>query len=279
MNVSVVQLASPRHEGAEARRERVGQMLGDAKGSDLVVLPELRVPGYFAFDLYEECAEPLDGDTVSAGREWARRLSCYVHLGSMVERSGKSMYNTAVLLDPDGEVLLTYRKAHLFHHQSREAELLSAGDSIGMTKTPLGNLATSICYDLRFPELWRTLVEASAETVIVPSAWPLARRDHWQLLTSCRALEQQILLLGCNAVGVQSDVVLAGASRVVDPWGVVLAEASNEEEVLRCEVSISIVGAARAELPVLQDRLDGGPIRLSAFAGEAEERSDFAVSD
>lgn len=249
-------------------------MLADAQGSDLVVLPELWGPGYFAFDRYEEYAEPLDGDTILVGGEWARKLGCYLHLGSIVERSPVGLlYNTAVLLAPTGEPVLTYRKAHLFHHESREAELLSAGDSVGVVPTPMGNIATSTCYDLRFPDLWRALLDAGAETVIVPSAWPDARREHWRVLTSCRALEQQIVLVGCNAAGTQDEVRLAGLSRIVDPWGVVIAEAGEEETVLSCEIELGTVQAARDEFPVLKDRRIG-PLQLSAFAGGTPGEDD-----
>lgn len=255
MRVSLLQVASPDAEKPHKRRERVGELIADAAGSDLVMLPELWLPGYFAFDRYEASAEPLDGDTVLAGGEWARQLGCYIHLGCLVERSTDGqLHNTAVVLDPSGSVALTYRKVHLFHHESREAALLVAGDSTGVISTPFGNLATTTCYDLRFPELWRTMLDAGAESVLVASAWPAARRDHWRLFTSCRALEEQVFVLGCNAAGSHGGVELGGCSRVVDPRGVLLAEAGEGEEILTCEVDSAAVGAARAEFPALRDR-------------------------
>ncbi|MGH3828771.1 MAG: nitrilase-related carbon-nitrogen hydrolase, partial [Pseudonocardiaceae bacterium] len=195
MRISLVQVASPQGEAVTARRDRVGQLVADAAGADLVVLPELWAPGYFAFDRYPDLAEPLDGDTVSAGREWAQRLGSYLHLGSVLERTADGrLHNTAVLIGPDGEIVHTYRKIHVFGYRSREAQLLTSGAGLTVADTALGPISATTCYDLRFPELWRALVDLGAQTVIVPAAWPAARRDHWRLFTSCRAVEEQVLL-------------------------------------------------------------------------------------
>lgn len=255
MRVSLVQVASPPTEPVAARRERVGQLVADAAGADLVVLPELWAPGYFAFDRYPELAEPRDGDTVEAGRDWARRLGCFLHLGSFLERAADGrLHNTALLIDPAGEIVHTYRKIHVFGYRSLEATLVAPGDGVTVTETPLGPVAATTCYDLRFPELWRALVDAGAQSVVVPAAWPAARREHWRLFTSCRAVEEQIMLYACNAVGVQHGTVLGGHSRVVDPWGEVLIEADDQEGITSGEVDPSIVARTRAEFPVLQDR-------------------------
>ncbi|WP_242908093.1 carbon-nitrogen family hydrolase [Actinomadura terrae] len=259
--VALVQVASPASEPPAWRRERVGRMVADARGADLVLLPELWTPGYFAFDRYAELAEPLDGDTVTAGRQWARDLGCFLHLGSVLERTPEGrLHNTAVLIDPSGAVVHTYRKIHVFGYRSREAELLAPGDTVGTAPSPLGALGATTCYDLRFPEIWRALVDAGAETVAVPAAWPARRRAHWRLFTSARAVEQQLLVLACNAVGAQGDVTLGGASRVVDPWGTVLAEAGDAEEILYCDVDPDVVARTREEFPVLRDRR---PVRVA----------------
>lgn len=273
MRVAMIQVASPSTESISHRRHRVAQMVADARGVDLVVLPELWAPGYFSFDSYPDLAEPLSGETVSAGREWAQDLKCFLHLGSVLERSPDGrLHNTAVLIAPSGEVVHTYRKIHVFGYQSREAELLAPGNEVDVVTTPLGTIGATTCYDLRFPELWRLLVDAGAQTVITPAAWPAARREHWQLFTSCRAVEEQVLVIACNAVGVQGDSVeLAGHSRVVDPWGQVLAEAGTDESVTLVDVDPEIVDRVRREFPVLSDRRIGTPatdprVPLSAAA-------------
>ncbi len=255
MRVSLIQVASPESESPQARRDRVAAMVADAAGSDLVVLPELWAPGYFAFDRYLDRAEPMHGDTVLAGRQWAKQLGCYLQLGSFLERTESgAVHNTAVLLDPSGEIVHSYRKVHVFGYQSREAEILTPGTGVSAVQTPYGRLGATTCYDLRFPELWRDLVDTGAEGVLVPAAWPAARRAHWRLFTSCRAVEEQLLIFACNAVGTQDGVELGGYSRVIDPWGEVLAEAGTEEGITSCEVDPDIVRRTRKEFPVLADR-------------------------
>lgn len=255
MRIALVQAGSPDGESAAARRERVGALVRGAAGADLVVLPELWAAGYFGFDTYADEAEPFDGPTLAAARGWARELGTHIHLGSFVERGDDGrLTNTAVLLAPDGEVAHVYRKIHVFGYRSREAELLTPGDNVRVADTALGRVAATTCYDLRFPELWRGLVDVGARIVVVPAAWPAARREHWRLFTSCRAVEEQVLLIACNAAGVQNGVELGGHSRVVDPWGTVLAEAGAEEGLTWCDADPAEVGRARAEFPVLADR-------------------------
>lgn len=258
MRIALVQVASPPGEQPAARRDRVGRVVASVASADLVVLPELWAPGYFAFDRYAELAEPPDGPTVTAASQWARELGCYLHLGSILERAaGGRLHNTALLLDPAGEIVHSYRKIHVFGYQSREAELLTPGEpgDVSVSRTKLGATAATTCYDLRFPEQWRQLVDNGAKNVIVPAAWPMARLHHWQLFTTTRAVEEQVLLIACNAVGEQDGgVVLAGHSRVVDPWGNVLVEAATDEGVTVVDVDPGIVDRVRAEFPVLADR-------------------------
>lgn len=255
--VALVQVASPPQEPVRARRDRVGAMVVDgAHDADLVVLPELWAPGYFAFDHYDERAETLDGPTASAARAWAREIGAFIQLGSVLERAPDGrLHNTALLVDPDGRTIHTYRKIHVFGYRSREAELLTPGCEVGVTPTRLGQIGVTTCYDLRFPELWRMLVDADAEIVITPAAWPAARTEHWQLFTTCRAVEEQIIIIACNAVGEQDGgVMVAGHSRVVDPWGRVLAEAGTDEGVTKATIEPEAVASTRAQFPVLDDR-------------------------
>ncbi|WP_131738410.1 carbon-nitrogen family hydrolase [Actinomadura roseirufa] len=270
MRTALVQVASPQSEPGPERRERVAAMVADAAGADLVVLPELWLPGYFAFGSYPEFAEPLDGDTVTAAREWARRLGCHLHMGSVLERARDGrLYNTAVLIGPDGEIAHTYRKIHVFGYRSREAELLTPGDRVATVPTDLGRLGTTTCYDLRFPELYRALADQGAESVVVCSAWPLVRLAHWRLFTSVRAVEEQVVLIACNAVGEQAGSgPLGGHSRVVDPWGEVLVEAGTDEGITWCDVDTTVVAKARAEFPVLADRRLDLPVFRSTSAEE-----------
>jgi predicted amidohydrolase len=258
MRIALVQIASPTEESPAARRDRVRHLLdGLPTDLDLIVLPELWAVGFNHFDDYAAQAESIDGPTVRLCAEVARTTSTWVLAGSIVEqRSDGSLRNTTVLLDADGEVAMTTGKVHVFGYASREVELLSPGDRVGATRTPYGWVGSTTCYDLRFPGLWNELVEAGAELVLVPAAWPAARLDHWRLLSSARAVDTQTYVIACNSCGSQSGVELGGHSRVVDPWGEVVAEAGTEEQVLIVDIDPSRVRETRAEFPVLADRLD-----------------------
>lgn len=255
MRIALVQLASPDGESADERVERAGQLVEGLDRVDLVVLPELWAPGYFAFDDYAAAAEPLDGSVARAAAGWARALGAHVQAGSVLERGqGGRLHNTALLFAPDGSLALTYRKVHVFGYQSLEARLLSPGEGAEVSETALGPVAMSTCYDLRFPELYRHLTDGGAQLVIVPAAWPAARLDHWRLFTRARALENEFFLIGCGAAGEQHGVALSGHSVVVDPWGRVVAEAGADEQVLYADIDLGEVARTRAEFPVLADR-------------------------
>ena len=254
MKAALVQVASPLDEPWQERVERVGATVTGLEGVDLVVLPELWAAGYFAFDRYDELAETLDGPLVETIRGWARSLGAHIQAGSVLERHDSQLHNTALLIGPTGEVLLDYRKVHVFGYQSLEAKLLSPGTRADVATTELGAVGMTTCYDLRFPELYRHLVDAGAQIVVVPAAWPATRLEHWRLLTRARAVEDQVFLLACNAAGRQGDVELAGHSAVIDPWGRVLGEAGADEQVLIVDLDLDVVRETREEFPVLNDR-------------------------
>ncbi len=255
MEVACLQVASPPGEPEAERVRRVVELAGDAAPVDLLVLPEMWPVGYFAFDRYAQHAQPLDGPVVTGLAALAARLDAHVHAGSLVERDDRGrLYNTSVLLDPAGTVVHTYRKHHVFGYRSREAELLTPGDDPGVADTALGTVGMTTCYDLRFPELYRLLVDRGAELLIVPAAWPTVRRDHWRLLCRARAVENQLAVVACNGSGEQDGTELAGRSLVIDPWGRVVAEADADETLLRASLDPGDVGAVRAEFPALADR-------------------------
>lgn len=257
VSVGLLQVASPVTESIGPRRERVRRLIDSLTDVDLIVLPELWPAGYFHFDTYAGRSENVDGPSVALARDVARSRSCFVHAGSIIEAgAGGRLHNTSVLVDPGGQVVLVYRKVHVFGYQSREAELITPGDSPSVhCSDQLGGIGAVTCYDLRFPQLWSDMVDLGAEIVIVPAAWPAARLEHWRLFTTARAVENQVVVIGCNTVGEQAGVALAGHSRVVDPWGSVLYEAGGDaEEATVVRVDLAVVSSARREFPVLQDR-------------------------
>jgi predicted amidohydrolase len=256
MKVALVQVASPDSETREERIDRVEAILRGVKGAELIVLPELWSAGYFHFDEYQALAETLTGPTVSMCARVAADLGVHLHLGSIIEaHEDGRLSNTSILLGPDGSVVHTYRKVHVFGYKSKEASLLTAGSSLPVVQLPFGAVAGITCYDLRFPGLWMELSTRGAEIVIVPAAWPAARREHWRLLTTARAVEHQIFVIACNAAGSQEGAELGGHSRVVDPAGKVIAEADSGEAVLMVDIDPQQVNAVRTEFPVIGDRL------------------------
>ncbi|MEV7597638.1 carbon-nitrogen family hydrolase [Kitasatospora sp. NPDC089797] len=260
MRASLIQLAVSDAEPPAERRARVAALVRAQQGADLVVLPELWPLGGFAYDLWSDGAETLDGPTSDAMASAARAAGVWLHAGSIVERDPDGpIYNTSMLFAPDGELVHTYRKIHRFGFDSGEAVVMGAGQEIVTAPTEFGTLGLATCYDLRFPELFRALLDAGSQLLVVPAAWPAKRREHWTLLARARAVEEQAFVLACNTAGTHAGVEQAGYSIVVDPWGRVLAEAGADEEVLTVEFDPAEVGRAREDFPVLRDRLLGIP--------------------
>jgi predicted amidohydrolase len=251
VQVHVIQLSYGDTEPLPERTDRVAALVRAQAGADLVVLPELWPNGGFAYDTWEAGAQPLDGPVVQALRAATRDLGATVHMGSFVERDETGrLFNTSVLLGPDGGVLSTYRKVHLFGFGEGEPKLMTPGDG----PVVHGSLGLATCYDLRFPEMFRALLDGGAEVVLMPAAWPAKRVQHWRLLSQARAVENQCYVVACNTGGTHAGVPMGGHSMVVDPWGTVLAEAGDGEEVLVVDVDPGLVGSTRASFPVLADR-------------------------
>jgi predicted amidohydrolase len=255
VEVACVQLGPPGTETPAERLTSVRQLLEGLERVDLVVLPEMWPIGYFAFDAYRQAAASLDEPLRDLAGSVARTTGAYVAAGTFVEAaSDGGLRNTCLLADPTGHTVLPYRKVHLFSHNSREPELIEAGREIEAVTSALGTIGFAVCYDLRFPELFRLLAAQGAEIIVVPSAWPAARLEHWRLLARARALENQAYLVGCNAAGEDHGTALAGHSLVADPWGELVAEAGDEPTVLRATLDMGLLARTRAEFPALRDR-------------------------
>ncbi len=254
---ALLQVSSDASESAPDRIERVLGILEETlPQADIAVLPELWISGAFDLPLAREVAAPLDFPVLERIRAMAKAADTWVHAGSYAERlpDGRT-FNTAVLIGPDGEIVATYRKRHLFGFATGERTLITAGDALIVAETPLGHTGIATCYDLRFPEMFRDLVEAGAETFLVASGCPTPRIGHWDVLTRARAIEDQAWMVACNGVGSHADITLGGHSVVIDPQGTVVAEAGDGETVLFADVEPGRAREWREAFPVLDDRL------------------------
>lgn len=259
-----------------ANLDRAEAMIVDAagRGAQLITLPEvmhLRV-GPADWGRYRDAAEPVPGPITERFGELARRLGVHVLLGSIGEQGGdpQRIYNTSVLLGPDGGVLARYRKIHLFDVSvdaqtgDRESDRCLAGDEVVTADTALGMLGLSICYDLRFPELYRALALAGARVVFVPADFTSTTGEaHWITLLRARAIENGIYIVAPAQCGACPDRYEAyGHSAVIDPWGRVLVEMNQRPGLEVIGIDLSEVDRVRAKLPALDHRrpeVYGGP--------------------
>ncbi|AVH57592.1 MULTISPECIES: carbon-nitrogen family hydrolase [Streptomyces] len=264
MRASLLQIDVNDTESVDSRRRRVAALVREQDGADLVVLPELWTTGAFAYEGFGAEAEPLEGPTYEVMAKAASDAGVWLHAGSIPERpasdSGSAegpLYNTSLVFSPTGELAAAYRKIHRFGFDKGEAVLMGAGSELVTVRLPETVIGVATCYDLRFPELFRGLVDAGAETLVIPAGWPERRRSHWTLLAQARAVENQAFVLACGTAGTHAGVPQAGHSIVVDPWGEVLAEAGPGEEVLTVEFDPAKVATTREQFPALKDRLLG----------------------
>lgn len=255
----VVKVASIQMKvGDQSKAERITQaeaLLDRATGVDLVTLPEIWNTGYFSFDLYEKEAETLDGETACRMAAKAREHGFFLHAGSFVEREEGRLYNTSLLFNPKGQRIGTYRKIHLFGYGSRESGILTRGTEVVVVETPLAKIGMSTCYDLRFPELFRAMLNRGAEIFLVTSGWPYPRLEHWIMLNRVRAIENSAFLVSSNCVGTNRGAQFCGHSMMVDPWGVIVTSGGDEEEILKAEIDIEQVSAVRRVFPAVNDRV------------------------
>lgn len=255
IKVASLQLKISDDQNKEQRIAYVQAQMDKVRDADLILLPEIWNIGYFSFDQYEAQSETLNGPTVTAIAGKAKELNSYVFAGSFVESDNGKLFNTSVFLDNNGKILGTYRKMHLFGYGSAETELLTPGTDVVTLKTELGNFGLSTCYDLRFPELYRRMMEQGAEVFLVTSGWPFPRVANWVALNQVRALENICYLVSCNCAGINRGKQFLGHSMVVDPWGVVIAGSAEEERIITTPIDPSLVHKIRAEFPPLRDRV------------------------
>ncbi len=268
MRAAAVQLNSTadREANLAAADRLVRAAAGD--GAELVVLPE-KWPLLGSPEQMREGAEPIDGPAITAARSWARDLGIHLLAGSFAERhEGERNSNTSVLITPGGEIAATYRKIHMFDVDVggvsyRESETEAPGEEVVLAQAGELELGLSVCYDLRFPELYRLLAEQGARALAVPSAFTSETgREHWEVLLRARAIENQCFVIAANQTGAAPPHYDSwGHSMIVDPWGRLIAEIATGEGYAAADLDLGELARIRADLPSLANR------RLKAGGG------------
>jgi deaminated glutathione amidase len=260
LRVAAVQLnSSGDKERNIASAERMVRAAA-ADGAELVALPE-KWNLLAAGEGMLAGAESLEGPSLTAARSWARELGIHLLAGSISEAGDEKAFNTSVLIGPGGDDLAVYRKIHLFDVSAggveyRESDFEEPGEEIVTAEVGGLTVGLSVCYDLRFPELYRILAVRGARLIAVPSAFTAATgRDHWEVLLRARAIEDQAFVLASNQVGEAPPHYSSyGHSAIVDPWGSVLAMAPEGECFIAAELDLDAQAEVRRALPSLANR-------------------------
>ena len=262
LRVACVQINSSPSKAENLERMEPLVARAAATGADLVLLPE-KWNGLGSHEILLDVAEPLEGgETVEAMSRWARTHGITLVGGSIAERRDgrEKLSNTCVVFDSEGEIASVYRKIHMFDVEVggvvyRESDSEEPGDGPMSCEVEGWKLGLTVCYDLRFPELYRILAVEGAELVTVPAAFTLyTGKDHWELLLRARAVENQCFVAAANQWGVVEGKASYGRSSIVDPWGIVLAQAADEDGVIMAELDRAHMERIRSSLPSLANR-------------------------
>jgi len=275
LRVALVQLDAGSDPAANVAAAAALAEEAAAGGARLVALPE-----YLQFrgpdDGYRASARPVPGPWTEPFAEVALRRDAWILVGSLAETSDDPLrpFNTSVLIAPDGTTAATYRKLHLFDVAvedgpvDRESDRVSPGDRAVVVEVDGIRLGLSICYDLRFPELYRALAVAGAEVLTVPANFTeRTGRDHWEVLLRARAIENGAYVLAPSQIGGPPGQPAFGRSMIVDPWGTVIAQAPDRVGIIGAELDLGRVRSIRRQIPTLADRRPEAASRVEEMAG------------
>lgn len=234
------------------------------QGAELIVLPEVWTGlGYSTPTKYREIAEPVPGPATDLLAERARRHGLYI-VGSLYATVGATYQNLTPVIAPDGDIIGSYVKTHLFDAPNRvdiegglkESDKVQAGSDLPVFDTTFGPLGVSVCSDLRFPEVYRVLTLRGARVIVCASAFLSPRLDHWEFFLRARAAENQVFIVASGQVGTEpvSGISFVGRSAVVDPWGTIVATASDVEGVVTSRLDLSLIDVMRSRYPLLEQR-------------------------
>ncbi len=264
MKVAAIQMSSTPDK--EENKETAEALIRSAvsEGAELVGLPELW-SCHGLEKVYKDNAEPVPGPTTDFLSGLARELGIYVLGGSILEEAGpEKMHNTSTFFTPDGELAAVYRKIHLFDVKAPDREYLESasiapGEEVVTAKAGPTTLGLSVCYDVRFPELYRLLALRGAEVLTVPAAFTLQTgKDHWELLLRARAVENQAFVFAPAQWGQKADGRWTyGRSMIVNPWGTVLAQCPDRDGYALATLNLDYLDCFREEFPALKNRRPG----------------------
>ena len=260
---AAVQMLASDDKAANLKEAKHGVRHAAAQGARVVALPEVFI-WRGSKKIEREFAEPIPGPSSAAMAQLARDLGIYLLAGSILEEitGSEKAYNTSLLFDPAGKVVASYRKIHLFDVELangvslRESETRAHGETVAVVKTELCSMGLSVCYDLRFPELYRGLASWGADLIFVPSAFTAYTGEaHWETLLRARAIENQAYIIAPDQFGKSAkSFETHGHSMIVDPWGKVIAELPDGPGIITAEIDLDYLANVRAELPALQHR-------------------------
>ncbi len=219
---------------------------------DIIVLPELWTTGYDLTHL-NEIADFKAAQTIEFLQNAAQKYQVHLIGGSVANRVENGVRNTLLIINKDGRLVHQYSKLHLFKLMD-EHVYLEAGSEKGLFQLDNYQFAGAICYDIRFPEWIRAHTSKGAEALFVVAEWPAQRLSHWRALLIARAIENQCYVIGCNRSGQDPNNHFAGHSLIIDPWGEVIAEAGENEEILSAEIEMDLVKEVRKQIPIFADR-------------------------
>lgn len=224
-----------------------------SQGADVILLPETWNLGFFPKEDLEGLADPNGENVMRVFGTLARELRVNIVAGSAATARDGKVFNTAYVFDRAGACVAAYDKSHLFTPMG-EHEYFTPGNALCTFTLDGVKCGLIICYDLRFPELTRSLVLQGADLLFVPAEWPAVRMLHWQTLNRARAIENQIFLACCNGCGTAGETVYGGHSAIYDSWGEVKAEAGDGEEIILADCDFSVKEQIRSSINVFRDR-------------------------
>lgn len=256
--VALVQIDSQADQKENKRKITEAVERASEEKAGLIIFPE--TVEYIGDDFRGNASE-IPGELESFFSELARKHGVWLHAGSITEKHGDKLCNLTLLFAPDGKRCAAYRKIHLFDvdvadgPSYKESSDITPGDSLVVADTEFGRLGLSICYDLRFPQMFAKMADLGAQVLIVSANFTDATgRDHWEPLLRARAIENTCYVLACGQCGGKKAFKAHGHSMIIDPWGRILAQAGEEETILYGELDPKLLETCRRQIPCLQNR-------------------------